>query len=237
MNHPAPSNARLCRGARCSDGWLTDPVQPERRVYLESGVGMAHDAGSAVWSFDLDLWGSCWQGTDPESALAQLAQAHPHHRIAEHIHGDELAFARDHQPASDDELEATVDILTGQRRRCLRLLATLPPDLLDHDDPWRVVPAWATWRTIRQMMWHITDTESRYYLPQTGLAGRDREPELETELKASAAHVRRAITAMPRDQAANRNGEVWTATKLLRRLAWHERGELEAIETLAQQFT
>jgi hypothetical protein len=37
---------------------------------------------------------------------------------------------------------------------------------------------------------------------------------------------------MPRDLAYQSDGEVWTTVKLLRRLAWHERGELEAIKSL-----
>lgn len=51
------------------------------------------------------------------------------------------------------------------------------------------MPTWARWRTIRDNLWHIADTESRYYLPSLDLPSKEREPDLETELRASATHV------------------------------------------------
>lgn len=37
---------------------------------------------------------------------------------------------------------------------------------------------------------------------------------------------------MPSDALRRDDGEVWTSVKVLRRLAWHERGELVAIREL-----
>lgn len=54
---------------------------------------------------------------------------------------------------------------------------------------------------------------------------------LEAELDASEVHVREQLTTMHRD-AIVIGVEEWTATKLLRRLAWHERGELDAVDLL-----
>jgi hypothetical protein len=37
---------------------------------------------------------------------------------------------------------------------------------------------------------------------------------------------------MERDRVVEADGEVWTTTKLLRRLAWHERSELRVMREL-----
>ncbi|MDO5495130.1 MAG: hypothetical protein Q4G64_05420 [bacterium] len=207
-----------------------------RDVYVESGVGMAFDAGSAVWSFDLDLWGHCEQAPQADEALAAFKKRHGPVVVCEAIEGDELAFDRDRQPASNDELDLTVTILTNQRARCFQALADLPPDALDWDDPGRVLPPWARWRTMRQMLWHIADAESRYYLPSLGLASRPRARELATELRSSHDHVLACLANLPRDLITASGAEVWTTTKLLRRLAWHERGELDAIDDLRRRW-
>jgi hypothetical protein len=76
------------------------------------------------------------------------------------------------------------------------------------------------------MAWHVADTESRYYLPRLGLPSRPREADLLPELQRSAAHVHAAVRRVAPALLRRSDGEVWTTTKLLRRLAWHERGEL-----------
>jgi hypothetical protein len=40
---------------------------------------------------------------------------------------------------------------------------------------------------------------------------------------------------MPPDLVRCEAGETWTSVKLLRRLAWHERGELVAMQDLADR--
>lgn len=207
-----------------------------REIYVEYPVGMAFSDGAAVWSFDPDLWGVCIQTRTLDAATACWAENHGPATVAETIQGDEQAFRRDFDDAGDVELELTLAILEVQRARTRELLDALPDAVLDYDDPHRELPEWARWRTIRQMMWHICDTESRYYLPQTGLPTRERFDDLQRELVASQQHVREILTTMPRGIAHRSGGEVWTATKLLRRLAWHERGELEAIDALVAEW-
>jgi hypothetical protein len=85
------------------------------------------------------------------------------------------------------------------------------------------------------MAWHVADTESRYYLPALGLPTRPREADLLEELRRSGAHVRAAVTAAAPALVRRSRGEVWTTTKLLRRLAWHERGELVVMRRLAER--
>ena len=201
-------------------------------IYIEYPVEMAFSDGAAVWSFEPELWGTCVQGASAGAAVAAWMAIHGPSTIVETIRGDEQAFQRDFEPASEVELERTLAILATQRSQTVRLLDELPADVLDREDPDREMPDWAGWRTIRQMMWHICDTESRYYLPRTGLPARDRRDSLREELVASQRHVKAVLTTMPRDLAYQSDGEVWTTVKLLRRLAWHERGELEAIKSL-----
>lgn len=211
---------------------MTDAV---RDVHIETGVGMAFAAGSAVWSFDADLWGTCAQGLHVDQAVEAFTAEHGPVRTVETIHGDEQAFTRDRLPASDDELAITLDILANQRARALSLLAQAPPELLNLDQSHRRLPEWATWRSIGDMFWHICDTESRYYLPRCGLPSRNRATTLEQELTESANHVQMVLASMPRDIDAFVGTEEWTSTKLLRRLAWHEAGELDVIEDLLRQ--
>jgi len=89
---------------------------------------------------------------------------------------------------------------------------------------------------VRQTLWHLCDTESRYYLPQLALPALPRSDDLRDELETSNRHVQQTIANMPRDRVVRADGEVWTSVKLLRRLAWHERGELDAVEALLARW-
>jgi hypothetical protein len=207
-------------------------------AYVEADARMAADHVTVAWTFDLDLWGRCGQGLDEGSALAALATevgVGVRLDVVERVTGDEQAFRRDGRPADDDERAATLAILADARRETLALVTGSPPEVLDFDDPERMLPAWARWRTLRQMAWHVVNTESRYYLPSVGLPARPAEPDLVAELHASAEHVRAAVATMPSDLVNHHGGEVWTTTKLLRRLAWHERAELDPMRHLARR--
>lgn len=213
-------------------------VPPMRTVsaYVENDAGMAFEHWSAAWAFDEDHWGVCGQGPDEPTAVDELrSQLGDRVRVvvAERIHGDEQAFRRDHQPCTRTERQATATILTACRRHTLALVTSLSEQILDWDDPTRVLPSFARWRTIRQLAWHVVDTESRYYLPQLGLGYRPQVEDLLVELAESAEHVRAMIEVMPADVVRTIDGEVWTSTKVLRRLAWHERGELVVMHALA----
>jgi hypothetical protein len=211
-------------------------------AYLEIGVGAHVDNAVVAWAFDLDLWGTCGQGLQEADAVAALEHAAAHARgaaqqvvVVERIHGDEQAFQRDHQPATPSERTQTLAILRAARQQTLALISACPDPVLDWDDPQRILPPWATWRTLRQLAWHVADTESRYYLPRLGLPSRPREADLLKELQHSAAHVQAAVSRVAPALLRRSDGEVWTTTKLLRRLAWHERGELVVMRRLAER--
>lgn len=129
----------------------------------------------------------------------------------------------------------TVTILEETRRRMVDLLRSCTEAELDWDDPDRTLPRFATWRTLRQMAWHIADAESRYYLPATGLPAKPRAEDLLEELEQSAQHVSAQLRAVPPDLVVEDDGETWTTVKLLRRLAWHERAELAVMRSILQQ--
>jgi hypothetical protein len=210
-------------------------------AYVEVGVGAHVDNAVVAWAFDLDLWGVCGQGTSEASALDALARAASAVRgavpvrVVERIHGDEQAFARDHQPAADSERARTLDTLAEARGETLALIAACPDPVLDWDDPQRVLPPWANWRTLRGMAWHVADTESRYYLPGLGLPARPREGDLLEELRRSGEHVRAVVATVAPALVREAPGQVWTTTKVLRRLAWHERSELRTMRLLAER--
>jgi hypothetical protein len=209
-------------------------------AYVEHGTGMAYDSGVVAWTFDASAWGRCGQGQDEPSALADLAAAVGVDRreltVVERIYGDERTFARDHVLPTDAERAATLAAVITARAGTVALLAacrTAGPELLDFDNPTRVLPSWARWRTLGAMLWHVADTECRYYFPGLGLPSRPRAGDLDTELDACAAHVRAAVLEIPDDLVHRQRDEEWTSTKVLRRLAWHERGELRAMRDLA----
>ncbi len=207
-------------------------------TYVESGTGVAPDLTTFAWVFDDEFWGRCGQGPDEAAALAELSSeltaagaGQIRFEIVERIAGDELAFDRDRRPATEHQRELTLGILEAVRAQSIALIAGATSVELDYDDPERTLPAWASWRTLRQMAWHLANTESRYYLPETGLGHRHAEPDLLDELAASGAHVRAIVAEMPLDRV-NADG-TWTSAKLLRRLAWHERAELVTMRRMA----
>lgn len=211
--------------------------EPMRVVsaHVESGVGMAYDSGSAAWVYDIDLWGVCGQGRDEAEALRQLRGAlgpDVDIVVTERIEGDEQAFTRDYLPSTPEEGDMTVAILEEARRGVVDLLRSCTEAELDWDDADRPLPRFATWRTLRQMGWHIADTESRYYLPATGLPAKPRTEDLLAELKQSAQHISAQLRAVPPDLVSEDASERWTTVKLLRRLAWHERAELSVMRSM-----
>ncbi len=197
---------------------------------------MRYDSGTTVWCFDQALWGDCVQGQTEAQALAQFQQRFGPYDVVERITGDEGAFARDSQPASDDERSWTKTILKAQHERCLHILRTMPEEALDYDDPDQVIASYASWRTPRKVLWHIADAESRYYIPSCGLPGRPRLDDLADELETSHAYALKTIDTIDAQAQVTSDGEVWTATKLLRRLAYHERVELDIIEAMIAKW-
>ena len=142
-------------------------------IYVESGVGAHIDNAAVAWLFAPDYWGRCGQGYDEASALLRSQRS------------SASACQRDREPATATEVTRTLEILHHVRGQTLELIASASMAELDWDDPEKVLPSWARWRTLRQMAWHIADTESRYYLPQLGLPALPRGTDLLDELQRS----------------------------------------------------
>jgi hypothetical protein len=200
------------------------------RVYVESDVNLARPGEVAAWSLDLGHWGECGQGPTEQTAVADLLgrTGETMGKVCERIVGDERFFERDQQAPTPEEIAETQRILREVRTETIELISHATDSDLDRSDSGRELPDWANWTTPRLLAWHIADTESRYYLPHAGLAARERASTLIEELESSAAHVSREITAV---DSRPLNGD-WPAVKLLRRLAWHERGELVVLKRL-----
>lgn len=203
---------------------------------MELEAGHHRQRAAAAWTFELPYWGLVGLGTDEASALAALEVATGHEvdtfTVVERIRGDELAFLRDRAPATADEIAATQSLLDAARAETLRLVSRASDAELDWADPARILPAPARWRTARELAWHIADTESRYYLPGLGVPGRPRAADLLTELRESYAHVRSTLRSLPPDRSRRQQNQEWTMVKVLRRLAWHEIGELVPLRRL-----
>ena len=214
---------------------------------VESGTGAHIDDATVCWVYQPEHWGLCGQGSDEASAVEDLrgralesfedflsrhgasSPAVELAQVVERIHGEEEAFELDREPATDEDLERTLTMLRWARQDLLSLVTASSPDELDWVDAERVMPSWATWRTARLTAWHVADTESRYYLAMLDVPPPPRADDLLVELTRSQAHVASRLPGLPRDLVVERGGEVWTTRKILRRLAWHERGEIDAI--------
>lgn len=203
---------------------------------METGAGLFRHGATGAWTFDLPHWGLVGLGADEASALVALEVVTGHpvatYTVAERIHGNERAFARDREPATPGELATTRCLLEAARDETIQLVATASQAELDWDDPARRLPSWAWWRTPRQLAWHIAETESRYYLTGLGLPARPPAADLLTELRESYAHVQATLSEIPLDRTNRRGEQEWTTVKVLRRLAWHEAGELVVLRRL-----
>lgn len=205
------------------------------RVYIERGVELADTGWCAAWTYDLDHWGVSGHRPTEEGAVARLLEltGAKDATIIEVIDGDEQAFDRDRRAPTAEERGRTLEILAACRRETIDLVSGATDAGLDRVATEPHLPAWVKWNSAREVAWHIADTESRYYLTQTGFAYCEPESDLLEELRASEERVRRVIINLPEEPTVNEaGGEVWTSVKLLRRLAWHEPLELRRLRRL-----
>ncbi|MGH8999718.1 MAG: hypothetical protein ACRDY7_10050, partial [Acidimicrobiia bacterium] len=201
-------------------------------VHVEAGLPSRTGSATVAWTFDPAFWGVCGQGRDECSAVLALAGAvgRPVRALAvvERIDDPEECFARDRVPATLGERRRTAAILGTARHETLRLVAEASPAVLDWVDPCGPPPSCGNWRTLRQVAWHVADTESRVYPGRLGLPARAPTQDLLTELRRSHDHVLGVVADVPGDLCAGG----WTTVKMLRRLAWHERAEVGVMRDL-----
>lgn len=231
---------------------------------IELCLAIADDRCEA-FAYDIPSWGLWAEGPSEESVLAEVgggvawaafAQFLRRHgesprtpsscdiRIIERrrVKADEEAFERDYHPTTDEELNRTLQVLDWARSDLSDMLSQATDEELDWDDPNRVLPDWAWWRTARQMALHIALTESHYYLRNLGIAppvlpvtpgDPPTTADVQDCLRRSGEHVRQVLPRLPRNLSfAYESGQVWTTTKSTWRLACHERGENDVIRHL-----
>ena len=151
-------------------------------IYLQEGP--PHDPGWTAWALDL-LGFATWAPTEAE-VLARLPAKlteyadwlrsrgqsvltlGPDVAVVERVSGDEVLFSPDHLAATPHEIDRTIELIGWSRQDLLAVVEGLPDELLDWDPPYKRFPAWADWRTIRQVLRHIALTEVGYYLRWIG---------------------------------------------------------------------
>ncbi len=161
--------------------------------------------------------------------------------VAERVSGNEILFDWDYLPATPSLIDETIGLLHATRTHLLSLVAGLSDDALDWNPPYRRFSTWANWRTIRQILVHIANAETHYYLPNIGIhpavppAG-SRDP-WKHNLRKHRNVTTEALRKLKAEQDLSRvhffDAEGgWSVGKVLRRLVWHERLHFKSIERI-----
>jgi hypothetical protein len=195
------------------------------KVYVDAADGMAGLGEVAVWSFEPELWGECTQAPTEDVALEKFRRrcGRADLVVEERITGPEQVFARDHRPASDDEIDATLRRLRNQRAATIDLILRADAaGALDVEDESVEQPSWMPWRTPRAIAQHLIADAAGAYLKRLALPVISPKGALIDDLIASGAHLQQVVQNLPRDRVTEYAGERWTSVKFLRRQAWHE---------------
>jgi len=164
--------------------------------------------------------------------------------VVEQIRGDEVLFAWDRDPATLGELDQAIDLLTASRSDLITTLECLPVGTFDWDPPYERFLPWARWRTVRQVVAHLANTETHYYLPTIGFQP-SAEPvpgdsEWQTFLAGRREEVVKCLDGLRHApdlaHVAEAWAEAWSVRKVLRRLVWHERLHTKSIRRIAADY-
>jgi len=215
-------------------------------VYLHEGI--ENDPGWRAWSLDhlgMATWAptraavlerfppklreySEWLArheTLPPSAAGGSVSV----RVVEEVRGDEILFSPDREPATSEEIGRCLRLLGYSRSDLLQCVESSPPAALDWDPPYERFASWASWRTVRQILHHLANTEVGYYLASIGCAPDPLPPDspdwqrhLSVWRTALVERLTALSSATDRICIASRDGEEWSVRKVLRRLVRHE---------------
>lgn len=162
------------------------------------------------------------------------------------LHGNEILFAPDREPASRAEVELAIHLLDGSRADLIATLDAAPVAALDWDPPYRRFAPWASWRTIRANLAHIADAETHYYLCNLGFepesppldpSGDWRAPFARARAEARHSLERLAASAdlsRVRRLALPYGEEEWSVRKALRRMVAHELQHAKSIARIVR---
>ncbi|MEX2323352.1 MAG: DinB family protein [Acidimicrobiia bacterium] len=163
--------------------------------------------------------------------------------VVDAIKGDEVLFTPDREPSTVGELDLAVQLLEASRRDLLATLQGLPAKVLDWDPSYKRFLPWARWRTIRQVVAHLANTETHYYLAAVGFRPPSAPMSMESDWQAVLAHRRAEALAFldglreASDLARIDDAAGWSVRKVLRRLIWHERLHTKSIRRIVAEYS
>ena len=214
------------------------------RVWLHECLG--NEVGWNAWCLDL-LGFATWAPSEREvlervprkleehfDFLAAHGFARPRRdrevHVVERVSGNEVLFSADKGAVSPEQVDLTAQLLAASRSDLLDTVGKLPEAVLDWDPPYRSFLPWATWRTVRQILAHVANTETHYYLAWIGFVSRtspapadgDWREFLGEHRSETLSRLRELRDSPDRRRVINRDGEEWSAAKVLRRLVRHE---------------
>ena len=228
------------------------------QVWLLEGLADA-EPGFQVWALD-HLGLASWAETRSQVLQRMPAKYEEyrtwldHHRlgdpgpdsgveVAEEIRGDEVLFTPDRLPATVSEIERTLRLLGASRSDLVDILQRVPVAVHDWDPPYRRFLSWGRWRTVRQVVAHLANTETHYYLTAIGFQP-PLEPvspvaEWESFLDARRAQVIEFLDDLKRSSDLIRvdPAGAWSVRKVLRRMIWHERLHTKSIRRILDEHT
>ncbi len=187
-----------------------------------------------------------WQFRQRHSLLSQTIPSTKHVQVevVERVTGNEILFSPDYQVATSTLVDETIALIEATRCDLLELIHGTPDQVLDWDPPYRRFPSWARWRTIRQILAHIANAETHYYLPNIGIQP-NISPATEKEswqeyltshrgATLQALHALKASRDLARVQF--HDDGAWSVRKVLRRLVWHERLHTKSIQRIIKDY-
>ena len=229
------------------------------RVWLLEGLPDA-EPGFQAWVLDF-LGLATWAPTRaevvkriPAKYAAYRAWARSHGfadpglnlsvEVVEQIRGDEVLFAWDRDPATFGELDQAINLLQASRSDLVTTLEWLPAATFDWDPPYEGFLPWARWRTVRQVVAHLANTETHYYLPTIGFHPSAEPVPGDSEWQSFLAGRREEVVeCLDRlrhtpdlAQVTEAWAEGWSVRKVLRRLVWHERLHTKSIRRIAAEY-
>ena len=230
------------------------------QIWLHKAFDEDGDAGYHAWSFP--HWGfATWAETESQvlekvpSKLVEYWQFRQRHglqqqdipsvehvrvEVVERVRGNEILFSPDYQAVTPELIEETVALLNATRADLWEVIRNAPEQVFDWDPPYRRFPSWAHWRTIRQILAHIANTETHYYLPNIGIEVDIPPAAEEGDWRESLVSHREATVEalhglkISRDLARVEfhDDGAWSVRKVLRRLVWHERLHIKNIRRI-----
>jgi hypothetical protein len=227
------------------------------RVALHEHRG--NETGWTAWC--LDVLGFATWAPDRRGVLARIqAKLDEYHRwltrhgmrapgvdgavsVVEHVCGDEVMFQHDTGPCTVGELDSAVLLLSASREDLLAMVSSMQKAALDWDPPYRSFAEWATWRTVREILAHIANTETHYYLPTIGYkpefepaaSDGDWEEFLPRHRQETVRFLMELREAADRARVT-RDKEEWSVRKVLRRLVWHELLHWKSISRIGREY-